>query len=68
MTIRNALAIGSLALATLAGSATAQTTVVHRQTTVSRVHGPLKVLPHHRHKVCHLYTYHHNTTRRCHYR
>ena len=61
--------IAGMALAALAGTATAQTsTVVHSQTTVSRVHGPLKVLPHHKRKVCRLYTYHHNTTRRCHYR
>jgi hypothetical protein len=69
MTIGKMLTAGALALATLApAAAQTSTVVVHKTTTVSNVHGPLKVIPHHNRKVCRVYTVHHRTTRRCHYR
>ena len=56
-------AIGGLALA-VASPAVAQH---HTTTTVTRVHGPLKILPHHKRKYCRVTTVHHKRTKKCWY-
>lgn len=56
---------GGLALAALTAPAAAQHGMV---TTVTPVHGPLKVLPHHRRKICTTRWHHHRRITSCHYR
>lgn len=51
----------ALALAVIAVPAGARTTV-------ERVHGPMKVLPHHDKKICTTRWVHHKQVRKCHYR
>ena len=57
------LAAGSLAVIAVAAPATAQ----HTRTVVTKVHGPLKILPHHNRKVCRVTTVHHRKVKKCHY-
>ena len=59
------IAASGLAMAVIAGPATAQ----HRPgTTVRRVHGPLKILPHHNRKVCRTRIVNHRRVQKCSYR
>ena len=61
-----ALAAGGLALAIVAGPVAAQR-VTHTTTTVTRVHGPLRVLPHHKRKVCRSRVVNHRRVQKCSY-
>lgn len=56
-------ALLGLALAVSAGPAVAQ----HTTTTVTNVHGPLKILPHHKKKICRTRWVHHRHVRKCWY-
>ena len=47
--------------------ATAQHAVVKTKTTVTKVHGPLKILPHHKHKYCRSHWAHHHRVTKCWY-
>ena len=60
------LAASGLALATVAAPAAAQMNS-HTTTVVTRVHGPVKLLPHHKRKICRYTTYHHHRTKKCWY-
>jgi uncharacterized protein YcfJ len=64
MKLLTALAIGGIALAAVPASAQMNS---HTTTTVTRVHGPLKVLPHHKRKICRVTTFHHRRTKKCWY-
>ena len=58
--------LAALAIAPLAVPAQADPAVT-RHTTVTRVHGPMKVLPHHKHKYCKVVWKHHRRTKKCWY-
>jgi hypothetical protein len=58
--------LGALAIAQLAVPAQADP-VVTKHTSVTRVHGPLKLLPGHKHKYCKTVWHHHKRTRKCWY-
>jgi hypothetical protein len=64
MKLLTALAIGGIAFAVAPASAQMNS---HTTTTVTRVHGPLKVLPHHKRKICRVTTYHHRRAKKCWY-
>ena len=64
MKLLSLLAAGSLAAIAVAAPATAQ---VRHVTTVNRVHGPLKILPHHKHKICRTTIRRGVRDRKCHY-
>lgn len=49
-----------------AGQAVAQP-VLHTTTTVAPAHGPLKILPHHKKKICRTRSYHHHRSTKCWY-
>jgi len=71
MKLSHILASAGLAVAVIAAapaSAQHERVVTHRTTTVTRVHGPLNVLPHHDRKICTTQWRHHQRVRRCHYR
>ncbi len=59
------LAVGGLVLAA-ASPALAQKTV-QTTTTVTKVHSPLHILPHHNHKICKTRRHHGRVTRKCYY-
>ena len=61
-----AIAAASLAMVTLIAPASAQHSRTH--TTVTKVHGPLKILPHHNKKVCKTRWVNHHRTKKCWYR
>jgi hypothetical protein len=61
MKIIPTLAAAGIALAVIAVPASAQ------HTTVTKVHGPLKILPHHNHKICKTRWVHHKRVRKCWY-
>ncbi|HEY0316356.1 MAG TPA: hypothetical protein VGC28_08825 [Sphingomonas sp.] len=58
--------IGALTIAGLAVPALADP-VVTRHTTVTRVHGPMKLLPHHKRKLCKTRWVHHKRVKKCWY-
>lgn len=64
MKIFRTLAVGGLALAVAVVPATAQR---HSRTTVTRVHGPMHILPHHNTKVCKYRMVHHRRVKKCEY-
>lgn len=67
---RSTIALGGLALAlTAIAPAQAQTRVVHetKTTTVTKVHGPLHILPHHKNKICKTRWVHHHRVQKCYY-
>ncbi len=66
MKIYQMLTLGCLALGAAAGQADARP-AVHSSTTVTKVHGPLKILPHHNRKICRTRRVHHHRTTRCWY-
>ncbi|WP_442680813.1 hypothetical protein ACSBM8_06365 [Sphingomonas sp. ASY06-1R] len=61
-------AIAAASLATVALIAPASAQHGHTSTTVTRVHGPLKILPHHNKKVCKTRWVNHHRSRKCWYR
>ena len=50
-----------------AGFASATQAAPVARTTVTKVHGPLKVLPHHGHKYCRTHWAHHHRVKKCWY-
>ncbi len=56
---------GGLVVAAMIAPATAQ--VSHSTTTVTKVHGPLKILPHHNRKICKTRWVNHHRTKKCWY-
>ena len=58
--------LGALGIAGLALPAQAET-VVTRHTTVTKVHGPMKLLPHHNRKICKTRWVNHHRVRKCWY-
>ena len=58
------LAVAGSALIAVA-PATAQR--MRSETTVEKVHGPLKILPHHKHKICRVSGRAHHRTTKCWY-
>lgn len=66
--MKTILAAGALALLATT-PALAQTRVMtHTTTTVTKVHGPMHVLPHHNRKVCKTRWVHHRAVKKCWYR
>ena len=65
MKLFGTFAIAGLALTGVAAPAAAQH--AHSTTTVTRVHGPLKILPHHKRKICRTTTVHHHRSKKCWY-
>jgi hypothetical protein len=62
------LAATGLAATAIAAPVSAQhVTKTTTVTTVNKVHGPLKILPHHNRKICRTYIRHGVRDRRCHY-
>jgi hypothetical protein len=59
--------LGTLAAAQLAVPAQAADPRMNRHTTVTQVHGPLKVLPHHKAKYCKKVWKHHKRVKKCWY-
>jgi hypothetical protein len=64
MKLMHIAAATGLALATIASPAVAQH---HSTTTVTRVHGPLKILPHHKRKYCRITRSHGHRNKKCWY-
>jgi hypothetical protein len=65
MKLFTALTLGALAFTAMAAPAAAQR--AHTTTTVTKVGGPLKILPHHKRKICRVTTVHHHRTKKCWY-
>ena len=61
MKILSLIAAGAVALTGAAAPVAAQ------HTTVTRVHGPVHLLPHHNRKICTTRYMHHKRVRKCHY-
>lgn len=61
------LAAAGLGVVAMAAPATAQYHNSHTTTVVTKAKGPLKILPHHKRKICRYTTYHHRRTKKCWY-
>ena len=66
MKLFHLIAAGGVALAAVAMPAVAQPGS-HTETTVTTVHGPLKILPHHNRKICKTRWVHHHRVSKCRY-
>ncbi|MBV9839975.1 MAG: hypothetical protein JOY99_00310 [Sphingomonadaceae bacterium] len=66
MKLSHLIATGGIAIAALAMPASAQRGA-HTETTVTPVHGPLKILPHHNRKICKTRWVHHRRVSKCWY-
>ena len=62
------LAASALALLATAPAAAQTHVTTHTTTTVTKVHGPMHILPRHNHKICKTRWVHHKKVKKCSYR
>ncbi len=68
MKLSHMLAAGAaLAVAATAPVAAQTRVTTHTTTTVTKVHGPLHILPHHKNKICKTRWVHHRKVTKCWY-
>ena len=69
MKLSHMLAAGAALAVSSAAPVGAETRVTHHTTTtVTKVHGPLHILPHHNRKVCRTRWVNHHRVKKCSYR
>ena len=65
MKILSMLIAGTALAVAATAPAAAQRVMTHTTTTVTKVHGPMHILPHHKHKICKTRWVHHKKVQKC---
>ena len=66
--MKTLLAAGALALFAVAPAAAQRVTHTTTTTTVTKVRGPMHILPHHNRKICKTRWVHHHAVKKCYFR